>query len=298
MQTETTIAFHLGAPQTDNEQLTLSIRKDKELMSKHSVLMRRPKEFRGQFSIMLAELDGNQPTVSERDGLLATLLGGAEVKRLIMSNPAFMGVPAWMFYGGNFYENAGKNTAMIRNLFPDNPCEFFLGIANPATFIPAVFNSQKDKSFERFIDDADMAMTLWSDVIERIQNANPNCPITVWANEDTPVIWPTVLREVAGMDPDIRLKGELDIIREIISNKGFRMLEEFLKQRPQLTEKQRCKVRELFLEKFYIEEAVVETIDLPDWGFETVEALTQIYEDDLETIQNMPNVKFLSIPTY
>lgn len=294
MRTDIEIVYHLGAPYTDNEQVTWSLRKDAVLLSEKNVYLRRPKLYRPLIAEMIQELQGEKPSVIDQENLLNAIVGKEKVKRLIMTNPSFLGVPAWMFYGGRFYDNAGRNTAVIRNLFPDNPCEFFLGIANPAVFIPNVFRGQKEKKYPQFMENTDLATVRWSDVIARIQDANPDCPITIWCNEDSPVIWPTILHRIAGLNTKIRLQGENDIINMIISEEGQALLAKYLADRPNLTEAQRRRLRIVFLERFYLSDAVEEVIDLPGWTDETVEALTKIYDDDVNRIKQMDGVTFLS----
>lgn len=294
MRTDINIVYHLGAPHTDNDQVTWSLRKDADLLAEKGVMLRRPKEYRQILKDMILELKGEEPSVVDQENLLAAIVKNQQVDRLIMSDSRFLGVPAWMLYGGAFYQNAASNTGRIRDLFPDNPCEFHLGISNPASFIPAVFSVQKDKSYEQFIDGADLATLRWSDVISQIQEENPDCPLTVWCNEDTPIIWPTILREIAGLDPQTRLKGELDVLQEIMSQDGVALLIKYLDERPSLTEIQRRRVRGIFLEKFFLDEAVEEEIDLPGWTDETVDALTEIYDDDIERIARLPGVNFIT----
>jgi len=294
MRTDINIVYHLGAPHTDNDQLTWSLRKDTEMLVGKGILLRRPKGYRPQIKEMILELKGDKPSIVDQENLLTSIIKNEQVDRLIMSDSRFLGVPAWMLYGGGLYKNAGRNSVRIRSLFPDNPCEFHLGISNPASFIPAVFNAQTDKTYEQFIDGADLAQIRWSDVINQIQQDNPGCPLTVWCNEDTPIIWPTILREIAGLDPQVRLQGELDVIKGIMSEEGVELLIKYLEERPNLTEIQRRRIRGIFLEKFYLDEAVEEEIDLPGWTEETVDALTDIYEDDLERIESLPGVHFIT----
>ncbi|WP_457645718.1 hypothetical protein [Profundibacter sp.] len=294
MRTDINIVYHLGAPFTDNEQVTWSLRKDAVLLSEKNVYLRRPRLYRPLIAEMVQELQGEKPSVTDQENLLNSIIGKEKVKRLIMTNPSFLGVPAWMFYGSRFYDNAGKNTAAIRNLFPDNPCEFFLGIANPSVFIPNVFKGQKEKNYPQFMENTDLATVRWSDVISRIQDANPDCTITIWCNEDSPVIWPTILHKIAALDPKIRLQGENDIINMIISEEGQALLAKYLADRPNLTEAQRRRLRIVFLERFYLSDVVEEVIDLPGWTDETVEALTKIYDDDVNRIKQMDGVTFLS----
>lgn len=294
MRTDINIVYHLGAPHTDNEQITWSLRKDAQMLTDKGVMLRRPKEYRPQLKEMILELKGDEPSVVDQEKLLASIIRNQQVDRLIMSDTRFLGVPAWMLYGGGFYKNAAKNTTRIRDLFPDNPCEFFLGISNPANFIPAVFNKQTDKTYEQFVDGVDLATIRWSDVISEIQQENPDCPLTVWCNEDTPIIWPTILREMAGLDPQTPLEGELDVIEKIMSQNGVDLLVKYLEERPNLTEIQRRRIRGIFLEKFYLDDEVEEEIDLPGWTDETIDALTDIYEDDLERIARLPGVHFIT----
>ena len=293
MRTDINIVYHLGAPHTDNEQVTWSLRKDSKLLAENGIMLRRPKEYRHLLSAMIFELEGEMPSIVDQETLLASIVKDQKVDRLIMSNNQFIGMLAWMFHGGTFYQNVGRNTGRIRSLFPDNPCEFFLGIANPASFIPASFNGQAKKNYAEFIAGTDLFSVHWSDVIARIQAANPDCPITVWCNEDTPIIWPTVMREIAGLDPQTRLKGELDIIGGIISQDGIELLVKYLDEHPDLTEIERGRVRETFLEKFFLDDAVEHEIDLPGWTKDTVEELTDNYEDDIERIAHMKDVKFI-----
>ncbi len=294
MRTDINIVYHLGAPYTDNEQVTWSLRKDAALLAEQKVYLRRPRLYRPLISKMVQELQGEKPSVADQEYLLNSIIGKEKIKRLFMSNSNFLGIPAWMFYGGKFYDNAGKNTAAIRNLFPDNPCEFFLGSANPAVFIPNAFRGQKKKKYPQFMENIDLATVRWSDVITRIQDANPDCPITIWCNEDSPVIWPTILHKIAAIDPKIILKGENDIVNMIISEEGQTLLAKYLADRPNLTDAQRRRLRIVFLERFYLSDVVEEVIDLPGWTDETVEALTKIYDDDVNRIKQMDGVTFLS----
>lgn len=294
MNTDISLIYHLGAPYTDNDHMTWSIRKDNELMAQHGVMMRRPKEYRPHIKKMLGELKGEEPSIVDQENLMAALVRNQPVDRYIMSDNSYLGSPVWAFSGGMFYQNAGKNTAALRNLFPDNPCEFFLGISNLASFIPAAFEDQDKKDYENFIGGADLNSLRWADVIHSIKEANPDCPITVWCNEDTPIIWPTILREITALDPLTRLQGELDIMRSIMSEDSIDLLVKYLDERPNLTEIQRRRIRAIFLEKFALDDEVEEEIDLPGWTEETIDMLSENYEEDIEEIGRISGVNLIS----
>ena len=74
----------------------------------------------------------------------------------------------------------------------------FLGIRNPATFVPAVFKEAKHTNFAQFLSGIPLDQIRWSDVVERIREAAPKASLTVWCNEDTPLIWSQLIREISG----------------------------------------------------------------------------------------------------
>lgn len=295
MNNDLSIVFHLGAPYTDNDLLTWSLRKDSQLLAENGVMIRRPSRYRTLINDMLRLFDGDVVPSEDQKAILQSIIKQQSVDRLILSDSKFMGVSPWMLNNGILYQNAGRKTAELRKIFADNPAEFFLGISNPAIFLSEAFINQNRSDYGNFFDGIDLFSVRWSDVIARIQQSNPGCPITIWSNEDTPIIWPTILCEVTGLDHRVRFAGELDVIRALMPEESVERLEKFLQKSPHLNEFQRRQVRAVFLEKFSIDDAVEEEIDLPGWTDETIEAMSEVYSDDLEKIERMPGVKFISI---
>lgn len=294
MQRNITIAFHLGAPHTENEQVTWSLRKDSLMLAENGIMLRRPGEYRKLVRGMVRKLDGQPATQEEQETLLTSIVKKQNISRLIMSDASFLGVSAWMLFGGEFYQNAGRNAASIRNLLPDYPVEFFLCIRNPATFLPEAFNTQTEKSFAGFFNEANLLSLRWSDVISDIQRNNPECKMTVWCYEDLPIIWPTVLNELTGLDPQTSFKGGQDVIMGVLTPDGAKRLEVYFADHPTYNEAQHRRVRSIFLEKFADEDAVEDEIDLPGWNEELIEKMTELYDDDTELIEWMPGVHFIS----
>ncbi|MCF6431408.1 hypothetical protein [Leisingera sp. MMG026] len=289
-----TLAFHVGAPNTDNGQLTWSLRKDAQRLLAQGVMIRRPGTYMAALNQMLRKQNQDTVTDQERAALLDGMVKDQSVSRIILTNSGFLGVPGWMLNGGRLYRNAGSNTAALRTVFPGNPCEFFLGLRNPATLIGPVFKSQSNRTWEQFAAGTDFLNLRWSDVVADIQDSNPGCRITVWCNEETPVIWPNILGQVTGLGDGFRFDGELDITRGIISEAGYERLEAYLANRPGLSEDQRERVRALFLSYFHSEEAVEEEIDLPGWSQPLVDEMSESYQADAELIRRMTGVTFLS----
>ena len=131
-------------------------------------------------------------------------------------------------------------------------------------------------------------------MIGRIAEANPGCRMLVWCHEDTPFIWPEILHEVTGCDPTQTLEGDLDMVETIMTADGFGRLNDFLESRDVRTEARRRRAVSAFLEAHAESEKIEAEIDLPGWTDDTVEALTELYDNDVTEIARMPGVTFIS----
>ena len=78
---------------------------------------------------------------------------------------------------------------------------------------------------DAFVAGQDVGAMRWSEPLAAIRAACPDVPLTVWCNEDLPLVWPDVLRAVAGVGTE--LAGEDAILRQIMSPAGFARLEGF-----------------------------------------------------------------------
>ena len=68
----------------------------------------------------------------------------------------------------------------------------------------------------------------------------------------------------------------------------------FLKENPTITESQKRRVMMAFLDKYALDEAMEEELDLDGWDGPYVDMLTELYEDDLEVISRMEGVRLLT----
>ena len=148
--------------------------------------------------------------------------------------------------------------------------------------------------YGKFINGVDPRQLRWSGMIERIQENNPGCPITVWCNEDTPLIWPQILREITDTDAGFAFEGDNDVLQAIMTPEGLAKMEAFLAAQPPANEMQRRRVIAAFLDKFALEDELIEEIDLPGWTPEMVEEMTAAYEEDVYVIERMAGVNFIA----
>jgi len=288
------VSFHIGAHCTDEDQLVKSLLKNKGRLAKEGIITPGPGRYRGILAEVIGRLGGGRASEETQDVLLEMILDVDHADRLVMSHDNFLGIWGRALEHGNLYHLAADKVKRLRNLFPDSPVEFFIGIRDPATFIPALFNLSSNDNFLSFLGDTDPHSLLWSDVIRDIREAVPDCPLTVWCNEDTPMIWPEVLHEVSGLDATIPLRGGFDILDIIMADEGIQRLRTYLTTHPPQNEIQRRRVLSAFLDKYAIEDEVEQELDLPGWTPDLVDELSRAYDEDVQEIASIPGVNFLS----
>ncbi len=289
------IAFHIGAHCTDEDRLLRSLLKNKGDLAKHGVAVPGPGKFRALLAEIIGKLRGGRADQTTQDVILEALCDSDDATRLILSFDNFLGNSKRAFEGGQLYPLIGDKVTRLRNLFPDTPVEFFIGIRDLATFIPAMYERDGNGDFAAFTRGLNPTDLHWVDVIETMHDAVPDCPITVWCNEDTPLIWPEIMRQIADLDHHVRLKGGFDLLGEIMAKEGITRLRAYLREHPPQNEIQRRRILTAFLDKYALEEAIEEELDLPGWTEELIDTLTGNYDDDMLEIARIPGVTMLTV---
>lgn len=119
-------------------------------------------------------------------------------------------------------------------------------------------------------------------------------PVTVWCDEDSPLIWGELIREFAGVEPTHPVIGAYSRMAEITSQEGMERFRSFLAEKPYLNEIQIRRVMVAFLEKYADEEKLVDEFDLPGWDQDLIADLTEQYEEDLYDLGRMPGVTLIT----
>jgi hypothetical protein len=229
-----------------------------------------------------------------RDVLLEAILDGDLPDRMILSNDSFFGTPKLAVGKGVFYPGAELKLARLRRLFPHDSIELCLGLRNPATFLPAVHRLSPEMDIASFLDGTDPRELRWSELLARIRSAVPDIEVTVWCNEDTPLIWAYLVRELAGLAPNTKIIGGFDLLSEIMSKPGMQRFRAYLKANPVMTEIQKRRVIAAFLDKYALDEAIEEEVDLPGWSDRLISQMTEAYEQDVMAIKRLPGVELIT----
>ena len=290
------VILHAGAHCTDDGRLLKTLFKNRETFQQRGIALPRPRHYRQLLSATVKALAKRAAGPDSRMAFLDAIMDidADEVDRLILHSENFFCVPKLGFHKGRIYPLAGSRIGYLTHLFPDDEVELFLGIRNPATHLPAMFASTPHTQFIEFIDGADPRDIYWSDLITSIRQEAPNVRVTVWCNEDTPLIWGELVREIAGLAANEPIEGAFDLLSEIMSKEGMARFGSYLKSHPDMTEMQTRRVITAFLDKFAIEDMVEEEVDLQGWTEPLIEQLTDQYEDDIFKISRIPGVTLLA----
>lgn len=287
------IVYHLGAHFTDDERLLRCLLKNRDLLVQNEIVVPVPNRYRRLLRETTTKLKGKAATVDEQALILEQIMEEDRANRLILSWESFLSLPNYVL-NERLYPAAGERVRAFCQIFPEIEAEFHLAIRNPASFLPQLYERLKPESYRDFLNGADPLNMCWSDVIERIVDANPGVPLTVWCDEDTPLIWPEILRAVAGLPEGTQLDGEADLISGLMSGEGLSRLEAYLQSHPPQSVMQRRKIVSAFLDKFALPERIDQEIEMPSWTADTVAEMTRSYDADVARIAQMDEITFLA----
>lgn len=290
------VILHTGAHCTDEGRLIKCLLRNKNDFRDKGVAVPGPGRYQSLLSSAVNALNKAAPAPDAREVLLDGILDDDPemVDRLILSHENMFSVPKIMLAGGRYYRKAEERLFNFSRLFNGDEIELHMGLRNPATFLPAAFKATPHPSFDEFLHGVDPMHLRWSDLMQRIRTEVPEMQITVWCNEDTPLIWAQIIREMAALDPNRKIIGGFDLLTEIMSREGMKRFRTYLKEHPGINEIQKRRVMVAFLDKFAIEDQIEEELDLPGWTEAHVDMLTELYEEDIYQIGRMPGVTVLS----
>ncbi|WP_353333089.1 hypothetical protein [Phaeobacter sp. NW0010-22] len=293
IQTAMQLIFHTGAHATDEDRLLKVLLTNKEGFAQRGIAVPGPGKYRPLLKDTFSALEASPPSSDARDVLLDAILDEEVADRILMTHQHFFGTQWSAIRDGVFYPLAGPRVAQLKQVFEYDQVEIFMSIRNPATFVPAVLAKTAPKRQQQVLDEIDFLSLRWSDMVQRIRDAAPDVPLTIWCNEDTPLIWAQIIRDLAGLDHGTKFTGGFSLLSEIMSKEGMKRFRAYLHQYPEMTEMQKRRVIAAFLDKYAIEDAVEEELDLPGWTEELVDQLTELYDEDVFAIQRIPGVQFI-----
>lgn len=287
------IALHLGAHLTDDDHLVRCLMRNRSALSAQGIAVPGPGSYRRQLRELAHEMREHPVDAGTQEVLLDGLVERDDVRRVVLSNENFVGFHRWAIGGNRFYPSAGTLLAQLVRLFPMARTHAYLAIRNPATFLPALAADSRSGGVDQVLQGVDPLALRWSDLIVRIRDAVPSMPLTVWRDEDTPLLWPEILRAVSGHDPGTELEGWFAWYWTLMTPKAHEAMRRWFAANPPVDDLHRRRVLGTMLDRFALPEKVVSEITLPGWDATLTETLSDLYEQDADLIGALPGVTLL-----
>jgi hypothetical protein len=287
------IVYHMGVHCTDEERLLRCLLRNRGALAAEGIVVPGPARYRTLLRDTAMQLRGQPATQDTEALLLDQIMDEDAADRLILSWDNFPGYAQNALRGSQLYPGAAERMRAFAQVFPDLPCEFHLAIRNPATFLPAIMAKQKGRSVEDFTEGLDPLAVRWSDLIAAIRAANPDVPLTVWCDEDTPLLEPDILRSLSGHSETLALEDADAVLAAIMRPEGLDRLRAYLDDRPPTDADQRRRIVSAFLDKFARPEDIEVEIAMPGWTADTVARMTDAYDRDVGRIRQMDGVTML-----
>ncbi len=288
------LTLQIGAHEIGNGRLVNCLLRNSGLLSEHGIEVPRPSHYRryllGVMNAMTSSREADRGLKNEIAVLLPQL---RNCENIILADSNFSCLPHRIFENGRLYSNMDKRLGNFARLFPDFEIELNLGMRSMSNFIPALLSCYSSWSYDNFLQDAIPQNLMWSELVDRLRTAMPTARITVWCDEDTPLIWNDVLHQLAGLDTQIPMDGELDVMQEMLPNDGFERLSGFMNRHRPVNERARQRLLEAYLVHFGTVDDLELTVDLPGWDSTLMDQLDANYERDVKRLAGMPNVTLI-----
>lgn len=290
------LIIHGGVHATDNDRILKGLLRNRGTLAGEGIAVPPPGRYRVFLRDTLNALSQGNP-VDDADMMFWDEVLDQDVEsldRVVLSNSQFFGPPQLILANNILYPTAERRLAALLTLFPDYEIEFCLGLRNPATWLSDIYMSAQSGDFEKFLQGSDPMHIRWSSLLKRIRSHFPQIRLTVWCDEDTPVIWGGLLRYLSGVSEEVKLSGMYDMLASVITEDGYRQFRNYIAKRPSLSPDQLGRVVDAFLKKFARPEVFDYEIGIPGWTDEYVDTLTTLYEDDITDIAGMDGVSLIA----
>ena len=288
------LVLHAGAHFTEEDRLLRCLLKNKQAFSDKGIAVPGPGKYRALLRDTLVAMIDAPPAPDARDVLLDVILDDEVADRVILHHVFLFGAPRANVRDGMMYCLAPERMAQFAALFPNDEVELFLAMRNPATFLPALFRQAPQDDMNTFLRGHDPLAVKWSDTMAAIRSAAPQVPITTWCFEDMPMIWAQIIRDMAGLEHGEKIIGGFDLLGDIMTDEGMKRFRTYLQSHPTMSEVQKRRVIAAFLDKFAIEDEIEEELDAPGWSEETIDRMTEIYEEDVLAVGRIPGVTLIA----
>ncbi len=235
-----------------------------------------------QSAISLAR-EGFDELIAKKSGLERAVLCGME----------YLGETPTTIMDGQFYPLAGQRLAALDRVFDADSVEVFIGLCNPGSFISRVLMSMPEADRQELIETTDLSGLTWMHLVDDIRDLAPNVKLTLWCNEDTPLIWGDIARLIAGLPEDAPLIEEYAFLSSLVSDLGKHEIQLLAKDTAHTDGATRRAALADVFRKHALADEIEQELDAPGWDWDVADAFTELYEQDVARLRDMPDIRFL-----
>ncbi|MEM1341687.1 MAG: hypothetical protein AAGF68_05165, partial [Pseudomonadota bacterium] len=262
-------------------------------LASDGVIVPPPGRYRALLRDTMRALDGLPASPDMAGRLLDVIADEDNVDRLVLSDQRFVCINRLVVQSHRIWPMIERRARQLRGLFPHAAPEFFIGMRDPSTLIPALFRASRFNDFAEFSENMLPHDVRWSDTIQRLRKAQPDARITVWCNEDTPLIWSEIMAAMAGLNSGRGLEGREDLVQTIMQQAGFRRLMAYLAKHKPEDDMHRRRIVMAFLDKYTLPDALTEELKVPGWTEEMIEQMGLGYDEDMERVAEIDDIDFI-----
>lgn len=288
-----TVALHLGFHGTEEDRLLRCLLRNAPALESAGVSVPQPALYRQLLRAQATLREGEGPDPAEDlAGRLAEVLAPAPgVRRIVLSHPNLVSFPGRAVTAEGLYAGLPTRLAALSARLDAPRIEVFCALRNPATLLPALLDLLPGTDYATLMAGLAPAALRWIAPFARLRAALPDLPVTFWCSEDLPMIWPDLLRRLAGVPAETALDGDADMLGALLTPVGMATLAAYLKAQGPLGPRDRRRLTTALLER-YAQAGVLEVeVDLPGWTDALVSEVTDRYLADVDAIAALPGVE-------
>ena len=276
------VTLHVGLHFAGAPRLMAGLRANNPVFEANGTFVPRQKDYRAPVADILHKLDGLPPIEAEQIDLLSQILKNRKISHLVMSDVLWAGALDAAFSEGRLYADLGATVARVAELFDTSDVRIAISLRDPVGFVAdALATPQLAGKMTPFLRTCDTATLGWERGLRELRAALPMSAMVVWREEDAPLIWPRVLRDLGRLPPGAAVARAYAPLRPILSDTGLRELFGEVASNPPCDDSAFENLVRRYLAEFAIPDNVrdgpARSVNIAGWSQDTLHDITQRY---------------------
>ncbi|WP_417268826.1 hypothetical protein [Celeribacter sp.] len=286
------VHLHIGVHFTNTTRLLKAVRKNERVYRRHDVIVPPVTAYRAQIDDMVQRLNGQPAAPEDSEAFLETLTAGqTDASGLIMIDERWSGPLEQAFEERMLYASIADRVRRVANVFSGSDVRLSMSIINPATFVGSLLDKGRAAGqanwFTKHVPAHEVS---WLPCIDRIQEALPDVPITLWTEEDAPLVWVRILRHLGDLGDDVTMRSPLSAVRSMLSHEGSERLYAYAQKFPPTTTEAFERIALAFLDKYEQVDIVGPAEGIPGWDEDDLEEITAGYDEDIAALSKRDGI--------